>query len=655
MAKKKLKAKTSAKKAAVKKAAGKKASAKKAAAKKATAKKAASKKTAAKKTVAKKAAAKKATGKKAATKKAATKKSAAKKTTAKKAVAKKAAGKKAVAKKATAKKAAVKKAVAKKATAKKAVSKKAAGKKAVAKKAVSKKAVSKKAVSKKAVAKKTTAKKAVVAKKAVAKKTVAKKAVAKKTVAKKATAKKATVAKKTVAKKAIAKKTVAKKPAAPKVAPEVTPEITTEVISQVQPEITQTEQITPAVQENVLSLNKLSQTIEVAINPPASKSESNRVLVINALAGGSAKLENLSNARDTQTLIRLLKSEDDVFDVLDAGTTMRFLTAYSAVTKKEVVLTGTKRMQERPIGILVDALRQLGAEIEYEGKEGFPPIKLSGFDTEKAENNRIQIRGDVSSQYISALLMIAPVLPNGLVLELTGKVSSKPYIEMTLDLLFHFGIESEWEGNIITIKNQEFIPADYTVESDWSAASYWYAIAALAPDAKIELSGYKYGSIQGDSKIADFMDLLGVKTTYLEEGIALESQEVKGVESLDFSDNPDLAQTIAVIAAAKGVELTLTGLESLRIKETDRISALQNELKKFGSDLVEVEENSVYKVVKGDFEVNGQTVETYDDHRMAMAFAPLAVLGPINIENPGVVEKSYPHFWDDLEKAGFSF
>nr|WP_293901595.1 3-phosphoshikimate 1-carboxyvinyltransferase [Sporocytophaga sp.] len=402
-------------------------------------------------------------------------------------------------------------------------------------------------------------------------------------------------------------------------------------------------------------MNKLSQTIEVAINPPASKSESNRVLVINALAGGSAKLENLSNARDTQTLIRLLKSDEQELDVLDAGTTMRFLTAYCAVTGKEVVLTGTKRMKERPIGLLVDALRQLGAEIEYEGKEGFPPIKLSGFDKEKAENNRIQIRGDVSSQYISALLMIAPLLPNGLVLELTGKVSSKPYIEMTLDLLFHFGIESEWEGNYITIKNQEFIPADYTVESDWSAASYWYAIAALSPDAKIELSGYKYGSIQGDSKIADFMDLLGVKTTYLEEGIALENQEVKGVESLDFSDNPDLAQTIAVVAAAKGIELTLTGLDSLRIKETDRITALQNELKKFGSELVEVEENSVYKIVKGDFEVNGQEVDTYEDHRMAMAFAPLAVLGPIKIENPEVVEKSYPHFWEDLEKAGFNF
>lgn len=402
-----------------------------------------------------------------------------------------------------------------------------------------------------------------------------------------------------------------------------------------------------------IKIQKNEAKISGSITPPASKSESNRVLIIDALTNYQSKLDNLSNARDTQTMIRLLNSHDKVLDVIDAGTTMRFLTAYLSITGQEKILTGTKRMCERPIKLLVDALRSLGAGIGYQQKEGYPPLEIQQFDVKNVKTNRLKIKGDVSSQYITALLMVAPNLPEGLVLELEGKVGSKPYIEMTLSLMKHFGVVSDWTGNIITISHQQYIPGYYKVESDWSASSYWYSVVALAKDASIELKGYQKESLQGDSSIVQLMELLGVKTTFTEDGILLEKKVAASSISWDFTDSPDLAQTIAVICAAKNIPCRMHGLESLRIKETDRISAIDHELRKFGSGLDEIERDKTYDVKIGKFEVDGQEVATYKDHRMAMAFAPLAVLGDIIIENPEVVEKSYPHFWEDFKIAGF--
>lgn len=402
-----------------------------------------------------------------------------------------------------------------------------------------------------------------------------------------------------------------------------------------------------------LILNNHSGKITCEITPPASKSESNRVLIINALAGNAGELKNLSNARDTQTMIRLLRSDDKVLDVIDAGTTMRFLTAYLAVTGQERELTGTARMRERPIKLLVDALRNLSARIDYKEKEGFPPLLIKPFSTEQVKASHIKIKGDVSSQYITALLMIAPLLPEGMKLELEGKVGSAPYIAMTLSLMKHFGVTSDWKENIITIAPQKYKPAFYEVESDWSAASYWYSITALADEASVFLKGYKKDSFQGDRIGADIMDKLGVKTTFKTDGILLEKKSAEKNFEHDFTDCPDLAQTVAVVCAAKGITGTLKGLESLRIKETDRIAALQNELGKFGARLTELVPDREYRVESGNFSVNGQSVATYHDHRMAMAFAPLALRGKLEIEDPEVVNKSYPHYWEDLRKAGF--
>lgn len=411
------------------------------------------------------------------------------------------------------------------------------------------------------------------------------------------------------------------------------------------------------VSTEVATLRKHSGTVAGTVTPPSSKSESNRVLIINALTGNQCQLDNLSNARDTQTMIRLLKSSDYVLDVLDAGTTMRFLTAYCAVSGREAELTGTSRMCERPIKLLVDALRELGCQIDYKKNEGYPPLIIKPFDRHKVTTEKLRIKGDVSSQYITALLMVAPTLPKGMVLELEGKVGSRPYIEMTLALMKHFGIEAQtdWVNNSITIPPQTYKPSAYAVESDWSASSYWFSIVALAKEARIEILGYKKDSLQGDRVIVDIAHHLGVKTTFTDKGLLLEKKETSSSFEWDFTHCPDLAQTVAVVCAAKGIACTLTGLESLRIKETDRIAALQNELRKFGSDLIEIEADKVYKVSGAGFNASPQSIATYKDHRMAMAFAPLALLTELTIEAPEVVEKSYPHYWDDLKKVGFQF
>lgn len=404
---------------------------------------------------------------------------------------------------------------------------------------------------------------------------------------------------------------------------------------------------------NNIQLNHASKHVKCTIDLASSKSESNRALIINALSGNKATLSRLANARDTETMQRLLSTESDTWDVLDAGTTMRFCTAFAAATGKKVLMTGTARMQERPIGILVDALRELGAEIEYQNKEGYPPHKILGFDDKTTVDN-IKIRGDVSSQYISALLMIAPILPNGLTLELEGKVGSKPYILMTLNLMKHFGVTSEWNDNIIKVAHQKYSSNDYTIESDWSGASYWYSIAALADVAEIELLGLRKESNQGDSVLVELMEKLGVKSTFTDTGVILTKTEAEECLEWDFTHCPDIAQTISVVCAVKGISAKMTGLESLRIKETDRIDAIKEQLEKFGVQ-VEVVGDEEILINKPEFKLpEAPSIDTYDDHRMAMAFAPIALLCDLEIEDKSVVNKSYPDFWKDLEHAGFT-
>ncbi|GAB3889037.1 3-phosphoshikimate 1-carboxyvinyltransferase [Spirosoma agri] len=404
---------------------------------------------------------------------------------------------------------------------------------------------------------------------------------------------------------------------------------------------------------NAVKLTPPTGPVRATIPLASSKSESNRALIIDALTNFRCDLQNLSTARDTQTMIRLLQSGDPVADVLDAGTTMRFLTAYFAVTGQQKTMTGTPRMCERPIGILVDALRTLGADITYLKNEGYPPLQLNGFSP-SAEAN-VRIRGDVSSQYISALLMIAPTLPNGLTLELTGAIGSQPYIDMTLEQMTYFGADAtaDWINKVITVKPSPYTPKPYTIESDWSGASYWYSVAALAQDetSELELLGLKAKSLQGDSAIVDIMRPLGVESTFTDTGVLLTKRPTETALAWDFTHCPDLAQTVAVAAAMKGVVLTLTGIESLKIKETDRVAALQAELQKIGAELVEIEPNHLYEVRQvATTNQSAATIETYDDHRMAMAFAPVSMRQEIVIEEPGVVAKSYPSFWDDMAR-----
>lgn len=390
------------------------------------------------------------------------------------------------------------------------------------------------------------------------------------------------------------------------------------------------------------------QETDIALS--SSKSESNRALIIQALSKNPIALDNLSDARDTQTMMHLLKSEEDTWDVLDAGTTMRFLSAFAAVGTEKKTLTGTKRMQQRPIKILADALKTLGAKVTYLKKEGYPPLSITPIKTQKTDG--IRIKGDVSSQYISALLMIAPTLPDGLTLELTGKIGSRPYIQMTLDLMTKFGIESDWQGDTIEIKPQAYQSGSYTIESDWSAASYWYSFVSLSEQAKVKLLGLRSQSLQGDTAIVRMMNSLGVMSAFEDDGVILEKIPEQKEVSFDFTDCPDLAQTIAVVSAVKMIPCQMTGLESLRIKETDRIAALKKELKKFDVRLKETEPG-VWQV-RSKFKVQSEAViiNTYEDHRMAMAFAPLCTQQDLTVNDPSVVNKSYPGYWSDLRAVG---
>lgn len=423
---------------------------------------------------------------------------------------------------------------------------------------------------------------------------------------------------------------------------------------------------------NIL-LTKPAKTVNGTIQLTGSKSECNRALIIEALSGGKVKVKNLSDAADAVTLAGILKSEKlnstlnavlpgsgkseienpvSEVNIGPAGTAMRFLTAYFTLQDEEVILTGSTRMKQRPIGILVDALRELGAEIEYVENEGFPPIHIKGNLQQKT--NRVNIKGNISSQYITALLLIAARLPQGLELHIEGDLTSRPYVEMSLAMLEQAGIQHTWTDNVISIPHQEFKETALPVEPDWSAASYWFAIAALADEAELFLTGLTAYSLQGDSVITEIMANFGITSQFKNGGVHL-TKEVKPISRklFDLKKCPDLAQTVVVVCAALGHEATFTGLETLKIKETDRIAALQNELSKMGVKLIE--DNEHYTLdCSGKFIPGSMFVKTYDDHRMAMAFAPLALVIPqLEIEDANVVEKSYPAFWADLEKVGF--
>ena len=399
-----------------------------------------------------------------------------------------------------------------------------------------------------------------------------------------------------------------------------------------------------------LSFDKFRDS-EIKLN--SSKSESNRLLIIKALSDKKTIIKNLSNANDTILLKRLLESKDLVmWDAQDAGTSFRFLTSFLALTRDHVVLTGTERMKQRPIKILVEALNNLGAEILYLEDEGFPPIYVKKKINQI--NNILTIPGDISSQYISSLLLIAPMLSKGVQINISEPFYSRPYVEMTLKLMKKFGIESVTDGSVIKIQNQDFIAGNYKVESDWSAASYWYSIMSTSNQINnLSLLGLNKNSNQGDSIISKLMNKFGVKTEFNEEGILLSKCKIDNNEvELDFRDCPDLAQTILVVAAIHKVKLKISGVESLKIKETDRLLAMKKELLKIGCDFYE--ENNFWILDIRDDEIDDNiSFDTYNDHRMAMAFAPIASVKNIYINNPEVVVKSYPNYWEDLKKIGF--
>ena len=373
---------------------------------------------------------------------------------------------------------------------------------------------------------------------------------------------------------------------------------------------------------------------------------------MNALGSEPAQITNLSVSDDTKVLVRALASSDRHLNIGAAGTAMRFLTAYLAMKPGEWTLTGSERMKQRPIRLLVESLNGLGADIKYKENKGFPPLNIVGRELEGGEAS---ISGGISSQYISALLMAAPMMRGGLTLTLEGEVVSRPYIRLTTELMQRFGVTTVYKsGNVLRVESQRYTPAPFLVESDWSAASYWYSIAALAPDAEIKLMGLMPDSLQGDAAVAGIFDRLGVGTKFVDNGIVI-GRSGTACERLDynFADEPDLAQTLVTACCFLGVQFRFTGLQSLRIKETDRIAALQTELRKLGY-AVRAEGSALSW--NGDECVSDPSpiIETYDDHRMAMCFAPAAIIREdgIEIADPEVVSKSYPDFWDDIRRAG---
>ncbi len=407
---------------------------------------------------------------------------------------------------------------------------------------------------------------------------------------------------------------------------------------------------------------KAPQVLNQTIKLPASKSISNRALIIHALSGGAILPDNLSDCDDTTVIIDALQNNPHEINIKAAGTAMRFMTAFLSVKDgEEHVLTGTERMKHRPIGVLVDALRHLGADIKYAGEEGFPPLRIKG---RKLEGGLLEVPGNISSQYISALLMIGPTLKNGLTLRLTGDVISRPYIDLTLWTMREFGADADWSDfETISVAPKPYKERNYYIENDWSAASYWYEMMALSTheDDEIRLEGLMDGSKQGDSSVRYIFSLLGVKSTFesRKEGVPTTvtlrhtNRCVPRLE-YDFVNSPDLAQTFVVCCALKNVHFHFTGLSTLKIKETDRIEAMKKEMRKLG--YVIHDKNNSELIWDGERcmpEIEGG-IDTYEDHRMALSFAPASLcIDGLKMNNPQVVTKSYPHFWEDIKSAGF--
>lgn len=398
------------------------------------------------------------------------------------------------------------------------------------------------------------------------------------------------------------------------------------------------------------------KNIKATINLPSSKSISNRALIINALSYSPYPLLNLSDSDDTKVLSAALNSNNNKFDIGHAGTAMRFLTAFLAKIVGEWEVTGSDRMQQRPISILVDALNSIGAQIDYIQNEGFPPLKILG---SRLIGKTIELDGSVSSQYISALLLIAPTIENGLTLRLKGEITSRSYIDLTLKLMAKFGIQYRWVGNEITMPEQKYFAREFTIEADWSGASYWYEILSLCDSGEIFLKNLELESLQGDANIAGWFTKFGVNSVQKSDGVLLVKNENISPEKLihDFIENPDVAQTMACLCVAKQIPFHFTGLKTLKIKETDRISALQNELAKFGAELNEPNEGELAwdGKINSNALIENPVIETYHDHRMALAIAPMALSGiKLRISDPMVITKSYPGFWEELKTAGFT-
>jgi 3-phosphoshikimate 1-carboxyvinyltransferase len=401
-------------------------------------------------------------------------------------------------------------------------------------------------------------------------------------------------------------------------------------------------------------VSKPDHKLNGSIVLPSSKSIANRALIIHALSFSPYPIENLSDSDDTRVMEQVFNSNTNHFDIGHAGTAMRFLTAFLSQIVGEWIITGSDRMKQRPIGILVDALNKLGAKIEYLENEGFPPLKIFGSHLKGCV---LELDGSVSSQYISALLMIAPTLEDGLTLRLKNKITSRSYIEMTLKLMEQFGVQHVWKGNEIRIAEQKYKALPFSVEADWSGASYWYEMAVLSEEVDLELIGLRTESLQGDAVLAKWFEQLGIETIATEKGSRLtkNGQSLPKFLKLDFIENPDVAQTFAVLCVMKQIPFHFTGLETLKIKETNRIAALQDELAKFGAQLTEPAHGELKW--NGTFPLEKQAIpeiETYHDHRMAMAFAPACqAFGPVSVLDAMVVTKSYPGFWEDLKKLGF--
>ena len=394
--------------------------------------------------------------------------------------------------------------------------------------------------------------------------------------------------------------------------------------------------------------------INATVSLPASKSISNRALIMHALSGGKSHIDNLSECDDTMVMRRALADMPHVIDIHAAGTAMRFLTSYLAVGDGEHVLTGSDRMKHRPIKPLVNALRDLGADVSYVGEEGFPPLRICG---KRLKGGRIEMSGSVSSQYISSLLMIAPMLEQGLSLRLTGEIVSRPYIDLTLCMMRNFGAKADWKDiDEIEVDPTPYVDTAYSIENDWSAASYWYEILSLlnSPESSVTLPNLCDGSIQGDSVVKYLFSLLGVKTAFSDSAVLTCHGTRLPRLDYDFVSQPDLAQTLVVTCALLGIPFRFTGLGSLKIKETDRIEALKTEMRKLGYVICDRNDNEMFwDGERCDADVV-PVIDTYEDHRMAMAFAPAAFRFPaLRINNPGVVTKSYPRFWEDLRSVGF--